>query len=275
MAEHDYFSEQIIHYALNTLDTADAREIEQHLKGCAQCQAELEAWRDTSSQLAYVADPVQPSADLRKRILQEARALKQRGQDTARVDPGQSASRFPIPPRLPWWRTGPGIAAIAAGLVLATALASFFVSRKLEGELRSEVASLSQRLEQQRNELERARDENELLSDPNARALMLLGTDAAPNARGKLMVDDKTGRAMLVAQNLPSAPAGKAYQLWFIADGKPLPGRTFQTDRQGRAILQDQIPEAGRKASIFAVTIEPEAGVSSPTGEKVLVGASS
>ena len=278
MAEHDHYNEQLIHYALDALDASETRQIEEHLMGCDQCQTELEAWRDTSSRIAYVADPIQPSADLRQRILKEVRALKNQNQHPVTVAPilqKSSSSRLPIPPNLPWWRTAPGIAAIAASLVLATALTSFLVFRQREGELRSEVASLSKRLEEQKDEIALAKSENELLSDPSARALMLMGTEAAPNARAKLVVDNKTGRALLVAQNLPAAPTGKAYQLWFIADGQPLPGRTFSTDSQGRAVLHDQIPEAGRKASIFAVTVEPAGGVSSPTGEKVLLGASS
>lgn len=77
---------------------------------------------------------------------------------------------------------------------------------------------------------------------------------------------------MLFAYNLPPAPAGKAYQLWFIADLKhPVPGAVFNTDQQGRAVMRDQVPEAGRNASVFAVTLEPAGGVSAPTGEKYLL----
>ncbi len=277
MAEHDDYNDQLIAYSVDALDPSEARELETHLRSCAHCQSELEAWRETSSRLAFAVDQNQPGAGLRERILHEVRADK-REQQPKTVPQGLSSPKstpafFPPPQTLPWWRTSSGIMAIAAGLVLATALASFLISQRRERALKSQIALLSQRLDEERNDLARVKDENELLANPDARALVLLGTGVAPTARAKIIFDNKTGRAMLVAYNLPSAPPGKAYQLWFIANGQPLPGRTFTSDSQGRAVLHDQIPEAGRSASVFAVTLEPESGMPSPTGAKYLLGA--
>jgi anti-sigma-K factor RskA len=80
---------------------------------------------------------------------------------------------------------------------------------------------------------------------------------------------------MLMADNLPPAPAGKAYQLWFISGNKPVAGTVFTPDARGHAEVRDQAPAEGRDASIFAVTLEPSSGVSAPTGDKYLLGAAS
>jgi hypothetical protein len=81
---------------------------------------------------------------------------------------------------------------------------------------------------------------------------------------------------MLTAADLPPAPAGKAYQLWFIAEGKPpMPGSVFQPDARGHAEMHENIPPEGRTAAVFAVTLEPEGGTSAPTGEMYLKGSAS
>ena len=77
---------------------------------------------------------------------------------------------------------------------------------------------------------------------------------------------DKNGRAILMAKNLPAPPAGKAYQLWFIAGGKPMPGKVFTTDASGAGTLTDSMPSAAMNSPIFAITLEPENGVQAPTG---------
>lgn len=97
----------------------------------------------------------------------------------------------------------------------------------------------------------------------------LAGTNLMPQAHAMLAFD-KNGRAILMAKGLPPAPAGKAYQLWFIAGGQPMPGRVFTTDASGSGSLKDQIPPEARNSAVFAITVEPESGVKSPTGEMYL-----
>jgi anti-sigma-K factor RskA len=111
-----------------------------------------------------------------------------------------------------------------------------------------------------------------MLTAPGAQMAQLSGTNVAQQASAKLAFDPQTGRAMLFAYNLPPAPAGKAYQLWYIADlAHPVPGGVFNTDARGGAVLRDQVPAAGRRASVFAVTLEPQGGTSAPTGDKYLL----
>lgn len=101
----------------------------------------------------------------------------------------------------------------------------------------------------------------------------LAGTKVMPQAHAMLAYD-KNGRAILMAKGLPPAPAGKAYQLWFIAGGQPMPGKVFTTDASGSGSLKDQIPPEARNSAVFAITLEPESGVNSPTGEMYLISAS-
>ena len=148
--------------------------------------------------------------------------------------------------------------------------------------MKHEVARLADRFEQAQGELgrerellARERESKELLSAPDASMTSLAGTEMAEKARAKLVFDRKTGRAMLMADDLPPAPAGKAYQLWFIAEGKPpMPGRVFTPDAAGHAEMRAELPFEARNATIFAVTLEPSGGVAAPTGPKYLLSAS-
>ena len=104
----------------------------------------------------------------------------------------------------------------------------------------------------------------------------LAGTEMARSARASFAYDPRTGRAMLLTEGLPPAPAGKEYQLWFITDPKhPVPGSVFKTDAEGRAMMHEQIPMEGRTASVFAITLEPAGGMKAPTSTPYLVGSAS
>lgn len=164
---------------------------------------------------------------------------------------------------------------LAASIALAAALVGLFVLWQQNNALDLQLAQLTKQQQATNDELVRVRADQNILTAPDARTLQLSGTSVAPNAHANLAYDKQTGRAILFAANLPPAPNGKAYQIWYIADGKPLPGKVFKTDSQGRATLHDDIPVAGRNATLFAVTLEPEMGVQTPSGEKYLLSSTS
>jgi anti-sigma-K factor RskA len=85
-------------------------------------------------------------------------------------------------------------------------------------------------------------------------------------ASGRLVVGEN-GDAVLVASNVPDAPAGKTYQVWVIDGGRPVSGGLF-SPRSGAVA----VPVDGRvrDGSVVAVTIEDEGGASAPTGEPVI-----
>ncbi|HLL77288.1 MAG TPA: anti-sigma factor, partial [Pyrinomonadaceae bacterium] len=149
-------------------------------------------------------------------------------------------------------------------------------------QLRADLARISAQYEDAfselaatRTELASARGEAELLSAPDSHVAELTGTPAASEARARLVFSEATGEAVLVAAKLPPPPAGKAYQLWYIAGGKPLPGSVFTTDQAGRAQMRERIPPEGRRAELFAVTLEPAGGLPAPSGDIYLKGPAS
>ena len=239
---HEDYKEMIPARALTALDAADERALNEHLENCDECRKELEEWQATAATLAVVADPVEPSPKVRERILSEVR----KELATPEVIPFRSTSRN-------IWRSFGSLGAMAA-VVLFTALIVGLIVIWRENRAINE-------------ELARTREFVQLATTPGARTNELKGVDLGAGATAKFAYD-KTGHAMLMADNLPSVPRGKAYQLWFIV-GKnpPMPGKTFSPDSAGNGVLIDQMPKEALESAIFAITLEPEGGVDKPTGQ--------
>ena len=213
----------------------------EHLENCDECRQELEEWQATAATLAVAADPVEPSPKVRERLLNEVR----KELSAPEVIPFRSTSRN-------IWRSFGSLGAMAA-VVLFTALIVGLVVLWRENRV------INERLAQ-------ANEFLQLATTPGAKVSELKGIDLGSNATATLAYD-KTGHAMLIADKLPSVPRGKAYQLWFIV-GKnpPMPGKTFSPDDAGKGVLRDEMPKEALDSAIFAITLEPQGGVDSPTG---------
>jgi anti-sigma-K factor RskA len=112
-----------------------------------------------------------------------------------------------------------------------------------------------------------------ILSSPGMRPITLAALKAPPGALGHAFVDSGSRKALFLAANLPSLAPGKTYELWFIADGKPVAAGLFGVDAQGRSgtVTVDRLAPVDR-IQAWAVTIEPQGGVPQPTGPMVLKG---
>ncbi len=177
-----------------------------------------------------------------------------------------------------WLRFG-ALAACVALVVLSVALGTLWQKAQ---HTNAELARVAAELRTAQSELASVRADRNLLAAAEARTATLLaaatttdsgGSNGQP-ARARLTYDETTGRALLVAADLPPTPTGKAYQLWFIAEGKALPGGVFRPDPTGHAELRGEIPPAGRHAALFAITLEPLSGSDAPTSSVIIKGAS-
>jgi anti-sigma-K factor RskA len=301
---HEDYKQLLALEAVGALDREERARLEEHLPSCAECGEELRELREAAASLLYTVAPVQPAPELRAGVLARVRGVdpsevfvdpSEVAAPSKAVDPSEAFGRAQTPasPRdlrtllrdlslwqLLAWRPALGFGAAAAAVAVVllgfTSLALWNRTRSL----RAEVATLSGRLREaqgeitgQREQLASARDVDELLASPAVRVAEMAGKKPAPQAHAMLAYDRSTGRAVVMASGLPPCPEGHAYQLWLIADDKPLPGGTFKTDAQGRARMSDRLPP-NHAAPTFAVTLEREGGVPAPEGEVFLLGAS-
>ena len=270
MSVHEDYKEMLAAHGLGALDASEARSLETHLQGCDECQRELNEWESTAAVLALDTAPIAPSFQLRDRILDAARADVAKS-TSAGLTAGSATSRreaskvvsLPThrktPPAIPSWF------AIAAGLVFVVLLGSLFVLWRQNKAAGEELARLSAQVREAQQQMVRQREAIEIVTAPGARMSELAGTKEMPGAHG-MVAFDKNGRAIVMAKGLPPPPAGKAYQLWFIAGGKPMPGKVFMTDESGMGSLTDHMPAEAMSGAVFAITLEPAGGVQAPTG---------
>lgn len=234
---HDDYKEMIPAQALSALDAADERALHEHLAECAECRRDLAEWEATAASLALSADPMEPSPELREQILRRARSET----FPAKVLPLPGARRN-------LWNSLGSLGSIAAIIVVAALIVTVVVLWQQNRRLRQETQLV------------------EILSSPGARMKELKGTSEAPTASAKI-VFDSSSRAILIVNGLPRPPQGKEYQLWFIQPKHaPRPGKTFSTDTAGRGQLEERLRDVDQEYSVFAVTLEPAGGVTSPTG---------
>jgi anti-sigma-K factor RskA len=144
--------------------------------------------------------------------------------------------------------------AAAAAVVAAV----YFNNRERVAE--RQMAALRDNLRTQTVELNRMQDAMAILESANSQEVSF---GAGP--KGRVFVHPTMG-VLLMATNLPPAPAGKAYELWVIPKGgAPAPAGMFQSQPNGSAMfLRPGAVDMSGTAAV-AVTMENDAGSNTPT----------
>ncbi|WP_066838633.1 anti-sigma factor [Rufibacter ruber] len=160
----------------------------------------------------------------------------------------------------------------AAVLLLISAATNVFLYKNLS-EARQELAVSQQATRQyalQVNQVEQRAFKSEnllaLVRDPQTVSVSLKGVEQHPAAQASVFWNKETKEVYFDPSKLPAAPAGKQYQLWALANGKPVDaGVVVQTD----SLLQRM--KSIQEAQAFAVTLEPAGGSVNPTLEAMYV----
>jgi anti-sigma-K factor RskA len=238
---HADFKDMIPARALSALDAQEARALDDHLDDCAECRDELRDWEETAAAMAISTNPMEPSPKVREQLLTEVR----KDLEIPPVIPFRSATRN-------LWTSFGSAGAMAAAILVTALIAGLIVMWRQYRATQDELAHKNEFIQ--------------LVATPGARVTELQGVDLGTGATAKL-VYDSAGHAMLMANKLPNVPQGKAYQLWFIVgNNPPMPGKVFVPDNEGKGMMKDEMPRAAIRSAVFAITLEPEGGVTAPTG---------
>jgi anti-sigma-K factor RskA len=243
-------------YALGALSADEAQRFEAFLATSAEAQREVAEYREVAALLALGGEEAAPGEALRERVL-------------ARIGEGKTGA---LPATSPARGRGATWLALAASLLLAVGLGAGLVSaRGRLAAVEAELAAREQTLAQTRQQLaERQATLNSIL-EPGVQ-LFQLTASGDPEPGIQLFWNREQHRAIVHGYRLKAVPAGQAYQLWFIKDGKPVPSVTFKPEADGDASV-GQIPvPADGTVSAAAITVEPEAGSAQPTSPIVMVG---
>jgi anti-sigma-K factor RskA len=240
----DELRDQYELYALGALDAEERAELDAHLRREGDpCIAGVFRARQMMTSLALMTPESHPPARLRKRIV-----------------------GLVVEPKRTWFRAPEWIAATVGLAIIAGWLAN---DRRDQSRALAEL-----RLEAQHHNAELARltEAFALMNDPAAKQVVF-GEGAPKPPHGRVFVNPNRG-VLLLASNLPPAPAGKIYEMWIIPKGgAPLPAGLFQSEADGTAMYVRKGPVDIASTAVIAVTLEPEAGSQAPTAQPLIAAA--
>ena len=246
LPEHDSPQELAAAYALGALSPEETRRFEAFLAGSPEAQREVAEYRDVAAMLALSGPEAAPGEDLRERGL-------------ARVSRPKSAELRPAR------RSGLLGGALAASLLLAAGLGARLAS------VGNEVAQLRENLAAASSQLASREATLDAIFEPGVQMFQLTAS-GDPDPGIQLFWDRARNQAIVNGFRLRQVPEGRAYQLWFIRDGKPVPSVTFKPQANGNARVERVAVPPDGDVSAAAVTVEPEGGSAQPTSPILLVG---
>lgn len=164
-------------------------------------------------------------------------------------------------------------AAASVILFLLTAFLYANTRNKLTAS-QNETITLADKLgqidESSKNQIAQLKTQNDLMvtsvamfNNPENKIIKMAGIEkTAPTAHATICWNSKTKEVYVGFASLPAAPADKQYQLWAIADGKPIDLGVIDKNATTLSIQKMKVIE---KAQAFAVTLEKAGGSPSPT----------
>lgn len=156
--------------------------------------------------------------------------------------------------------------AVAASFALVIGVgASIFLFQE-KTKLQDQIALLEQKNNEEKSNYSQLLAKWNITSNPDMKTVVLAGVDNHPGTKAIVYIDKTSKQTYLSVENLPACPAGHAYQLWAIVDGKPVDGGMYQQSKD--SIQKMYIIE---NAQAFAITLEKEGGSAVPTMENMYV----
>ncbi len=225
-------------YALDALPEDEAHRVEEHLRGCAEHRTAAAELQQTGSLLSLTADEVEPSSELRRRIVEAVKATPPRPLATERATSHPPLIARPKVRRFPSWMTKPSRWAVAATLAIGLGISAL---------IGYQVGQIGAR----------------------PLAYTFQGdASAAPGAEARLVYFKDRKETVLAVNGLPKLGPGQVYEMWFIKNGVPV-DKGINTSTTGD--LGAQLTGDITQFQQFAITIEP-GEQQLPTTKPILIG---
>ena len=109
----------------------------------------------------------------------------------------------------------------------------------------------------------------EVLAAESLRTVKMTGTAMEPEAAVKVMWSKDMKKAVMHAEKITPPPANMQYQLWVIADGKPVSVGLFNYDEVEQ--MTEPFDVNAQNITAFAITLEKMGGSPTQTMEQMVV----
>ena len=131
-------------------------------------------------------------------------------------------------------------------------------------ELNAAKSYLANELKIQQASLKTMDSELQILANPKIKTIALNGMNSLDKKSAMIHMNMETNEVYFNAQELPTTPSAKQYQLWAIVDGKPVDAGMIDMNATAQVF---QKMKTIKGAQAFAVTIENIGGSAIPTME--------
>lgn len=259
-------------YALGALEPSERDRVDRHVATCVPCAQMLAADQHTVGLLPFLAESATPRPTVKELLftrVAEAQLVSTRRSprrwrrpvpsltipaSTERpVAADEDRQRWGIPRLLPSRRrqgwTGALLPVAMVPLVLALALTGMWGMR-LRDQVNDRESQLDE-LEAQINNL------GSYVVDPSA--LQMTAGSSAPDASGRIVVEDGTNEATLIVQ-MNETTANRAYDVYVNKDGVLVPAGEVQVDDKGFGVATIPLDEPFANYERVQVEAKPSIG---------------
>jgi hypothetical protein len=251
---HAAWDELAAGHAVNALEPEDEQAFLDHLRGCDQCRATLASLEDVTGTLAYAAEPADPPAALRSRILDAAAAERP-------ATFGTRPPRHDLPrerrPRV--WQPTFHLASLATAAAVVAVLALGFWNLSLRGDGNAKQAALRKRTEAL-----------SCLAAADTRTFELTSVNGQ-HAKTCLA----GGSAYVVVDRLDENDTGSSvYVLWWMDAQQALhPVAGFDVEVAGTSVYRLPLDVTPSDVRAMAVSLEPGRAVPAQPTRRIVSGA--
>ncbi|MBM7095185.1 anti-sigma factor [Bacillus sp. H-16] len=273
--------DRLIDYFNRQLSENEQKQFESHLSSCEDCREELMELRELTDELPFLADPVKPPENMKKRVLanvfaNEEKNVREEGEDNKEKNndlvagPGTSRRKSPIL-----------LGSLAASLLLSVGLNTWLwtENRELAGE-NEQLAGEFQQVAEERNELvtelTAIRDAlDEETAPGTAQVVLSAGLDStlgeASNGFATLITEQDKVQLVIQVSDMPELSGTEAYQAWIIEGETPIPAGSFKIDETGNGAVAFNMQDLEElNVDQIAITLEPRPNNELPEGEILL-----
>lgn len=294
-------------YLLDALPDDESQAFETHLASCRECLAAVASLSPVVTMLprlleldpppitAGATDLIEPSSNLRDRILAGARAESAPTIAATESVEAATEAETPLPLRSttasstrPRGRIRPGVERtdsattrgtvpinlsrfvspswLAAAVLAVVAVGGIVWAILLQGRLDERdqaIARQSELIQTQATQLDDIRQR------ANATAYRLAPTAQGPTgATGNVLYSLPDRFGVLYVSGLPALPADQDYQVWYLEGDQAKPGETFDMNTEGQGVVTFFTDVATLDG--VALTAEPAGGSEQPTSDVLL-----
>ena len=222
-------------YAVDALDDLERAAFERHLADCSACQAEVAGLREAAAMIGATA-AIEPPAGLRDQVMADIATVR------------------PLPPPVDRSAVGPTrggrtrfrpralVAAAAAVIALGAGTA---VVQPWQDDTSQTQPTAAERIS--------------AADDAEEFPLTLEGGAEATVFRSRSL-----NAAVLVTEDMPTAPSGSIYELWLLHDDQMVSAGLMAGGDQEIVLEGDPATAQG-----FGITVEPDGGSEEPSGDPI------